>query len=704
MSRTLQVLCVDDSADDAELNVLALQRHGFTIAYRRVERREDAERALDETQWDLILCDYKMPQFSAPAMLELLAERGADIPCLIVSGAIGEEAAVETIKLGAYDYIFKNNLKRLGPAAERALRDAEIRRARQAMEQQLRERETRLRLLFEQLPALVITTDADLNVTSVEGAQLSVLGMDPEGLIGRRISSSPLIADESRFPLRRAHLVALQGVPSEYEMIWGGKTLQGHVEPLRDVDGRIVGTIAVAFDITERKIAEQRLAYFAQYDPLTDLPNRALFEDRLAQAIAMAQRYGTKVALLTIDLDRFKEINDLYGTPFGDELLRAVAARLRRLAEQAATVSRLGDDEYAILLVDIVDRGTVEAFASRLRDAFDSAFEIAKTETYITGSIGVSLYPDDGTTPHDLFKASEAAMYAAKQAGRNVWRFFVPGMLPSSSERLTLKRDLRSAAGEGQFVLYFQPLFRSTDLRFTGFEALVRWQHPMLGLLQPDNFVPLAEESGAIDLLGEWVLFEVARRVAEWDAAGFEVPRVCVNISPRQFERTGLRETVSKVLHANALEPERLELELTESSIMRDITTGIAILDELKDLGVRLSVDDFGTGYTSLSYLRRFPIDTLKIDKAFVRDMLPGSHDSAIVKAIVTLAKNLGLTSIAEGVESQSALDQLREIGVDELQGFFLSRPIAADDCLAFRGRLDAAHGTLQASPAGHEG
>ncbi len=298
---TLRVLCVDDSLDDAELNILALERHGFMVDGLRVDEREAARVALAGQKWDLILCDYSMPRFSAQAMLELLRALGTDIPTLVVSGAIGEEAAAETIRLGAYDYIFKNNLKRLGAAAERALRDTELRRARALMEVQLRERETRLRLLFEQLPALVISCDTALTVTSVEGAQLSQVPDDPESLIGTHVAGSALLADESRFPIRHAHLQALQGGAAEYEMIWGGKTFRGHVEPLRDVDGRIVGTIAVAFDITERKIAEQRIAYFAQYDPLTDLPNRALLEDRLTQAIAMAQRHRNTLQVITTD-------------------------------------------------------------------------------------------------------------------------------------------------------------------------------------------------------------------------------------------------------------------------------------------------------------------------------------------------------------------------------------------------------------------
>lgn len=672
--------------------MLALQRHGFAVATKRVDRREDAHKALTEEQWDLILCDYSMPHFSAIGMLDLIRELSVDLPCLIVSGAVGEEAAVETIRLGAYDYVFKNNLKRLGPAVERALRDAELRRARALMEGQLRERETRLRLLFEQLPALVISCDTSLTVTSVEGAQLQSIPDAPENLIGAHVAGSALLADESRFPIRHAHLQALQGGSAEYEMIWGGKTFRGHVEPLRDVDGRIVGTIAVASDITERKVAEQRLAYFAQYDPLTDLPNRALLEDRLTQAIAVAHRHGGNLALITMDLDRFKEVNDLYGTGNGDEVLRSIASRMRRIVDGSATVSRVADDQFAILLVDVGQSAEAATFVERLHASFESPLVIGDLEVYLTVSSGVSVFPDDGGDAYSLIRASEAAMLAAKQSGGNAWRVFLPTMIASSSERLALKRDLRVAASEHQLVLFYQPIFRSQDLVFAGFEALVRWQHPVLGLLSPDHFIPLAEESGAIDDVGAFVLREVCRQLVAWDKDGIYVPRICVNISARQFERPGLKEQISSTILDSGIDPTRIELELTESSIMRDISSGIAMLHEFKSLGVRLSVDDFGTGYTSLSYLRRFPIDVLKIDQSFLRDMLPGSQDEAIVKAIVTLSENLGLTSIAEGIESRVTLEHIREIGAHEVQGFFLGEPCPADEALAFVSEVHASH------------
>lgn len=684
MSETLRVLCVDDSRDDAELNVLALMRHGYEVTSRRVDTPEDASDALDE-KWDLVLCDYSMPKFSANGLLNLLTERTTEAPCIIVSGAIGDEAAAEAIRLGASDYVLKDNLKRLGPSVERALREAQTTRARRSAERALYESEARLKIIVDQLPALIWTTDAKLTLTSFEGAELGALHIDPWLLVGQKAGSTLFLDDESRLITLHAHQQALEGDSFRFELEWAGKTRQAHVEPLRDVEGEIVGTIAIALDISERKEAEQRLHHLSQYDAMTDLPNRILLEDRLAQALGTARRHGGEAAVIFIDLDRFKYINDIYGHHNGDEVLKGVAARLVELMPASATVSRSGGDEFIILVVDSKDRTTVETLASSVLESFRAPFSISGREVYLTSSLGISRYPADAEDVLTLLKTAETAMYEAKQLGRNGFQFFVANMLAAPAERLTLQTDLQRSIIKEQLVMYYQPIFDIDGETLVAYEALMRWNHHALGLLLPDTFIPLAEESGFIEPLGEWALNEICRQTNEWESLGLRVPRVCVNVSARQFERRGLRKSIERTLDHHHMSPSRVELELTESSIMKDVSSAIATLCDLKDMGLRLSIDDFGTGYTSLSFLKRFPLDVLKIDKSFVRDMRVGSHDEAIIKAVTTLARNLGLTSIAEGVETRSQLEQLRDIGCDEVQGFLLSRPLSAEQCLSFR-------------------
>lgn len=690
MDLALRVLCVDDSADDAELNLIALRRAGYKPEWIRVDNRSDAEDALDQ-RWDLVLCDFSMPGFSANGFLELLAEKAVAVPCIIVSGAIGEEAAAEAIRLGASDYVFKNNLNRLAPSVERALRDAQIAHARKEAERALYESEARLKIIVGQLPALIWTTGLDLFINSFEGGELALLNVDPSLLIGQRVGTTFLLDEASRNITEHAHQQALEGDSFSFEIEWNGRPRQAHVEPLRDLDGAIIGTIAVAIDISERKAAEQRIAHLAQFDALTDLPNRALMEDRIAQSIASARRVGHELAVFFIDVDRFKYINDTYGHHNGDEVIKTIANRISEMVPASATVGRAGGDEFICLLVDRQNRAELEDMAQLMLEIFRAPFSLNGREIYLTASLGISRYPADSDDTPGLLKTAETAMYEAKQLGRNGFQFFVPNMLATPQERLTLRSDLPRAIDSGQFVLYYQPIFAMDATTVAGVEALVRWNHPLLGLLMPDTFIPLAEEGGYIVPLGEWVLDAVCRQITEWTRDGFAFERVCLNVSARQFEDRDLVSMITRTIDHHHVRPDQLELELTESSIMRDVSSAITVLCDLKDIGLRLSIDDFGTGYTSLSFLKRFPLDVLKIDKSFIRDLRPGSHDDAIVKAVTTLARNLNLRSIAEGVETRMQLEQLRAIGCDELQGFLLSRPLTVAQCAAMRGGLEVA-------------
>ena len=687
----VRALLVDDSADDAELNALALRRSGLKIVSQRVETRDAASAALREGRWDIVLCDYEMPNFSAPALLALLLDMHLDLPCIIVSGAIGEEAAADVMRLGAIDYVFKNNLARLRASVDRALREALVQRDHRLTQARLLESEARLKLMVEQLPAMVWTTDSEMNITSAKGTEVASFGVELDAMIGQPFPAALFSTEEDRAVATHAHRQALRGDSFRFEVKWAGRRRQAHIEPLRDREDAIIGTIGIALDVTEQREAQERLSHVVNHDALTDLPNRVLLNDRLTQALGFAQRRNRHVAVLYLDIDGFKYVNETLGYPVGDELLKTVAGRLLLVVNEADTVARSGGDDFVIVLADIDGVEVARTLEQRVLDVFEKPFTIHEHEIFLTASVGVTHFPEDGGEGPGLMKGAEAAMYEAKRMGRNCIQEYRPSMLAAPAERLTLQRDIHHALLNQEFVLHYQPMLDVETERVVGVEALLRWRHPTLGLLMPDGFIPVAEESGLIEPIGEWVFEQACMQLARWREEGHADLRVSVNVSARQFESRGLRKMIMRVLAAHRVAAEQMELEVTESSIMRDVGSTIRILADLKDLGLRLSIDDFGTGYTSLSYLKRFPIDVLKIDRYFVRDIMTNVYDEAIVKAVTTLSRRLGLTTIAEGVETRAQFERIRDLECDEVQGYLFSPALPADECAAlFKERLSS--------------
>ena len=443
-------------------------------------------------------------------------------------------------------------------------------------------------------------------------------------------------------------------------------------------------SIWIFTDVTERKLAEERAKFLSYHDALTGLPNQLLLQDRLQQAIAFSNRVGTKVALMVLDIDRFKAVNDFLGHDAGNRMLVAVAERLKGQLRGSDTVSRQGGDEYLLLLTNLAEPDAVVTFLGELLHSFREPFRIDETEMAISVSIGVTMYPEDGADFGTLLRKADMAMYRAKDAGRNSYRFFNEEMNDAVIEQVTLHSGLRRGLEAGQFTLYYQPQIEISSGRLVGAEALIRWNHPDLGLVSPARFIPVAEESGLIVEIGDWVLREACCEAARWVGLGLTEPLVAVNLSALQFKRGDIEKSVAGALEASGLEPHMLELELTESILISDTENVLSTVKRLKIMGVRLSIDDFGTGYSSLSYLKRFEVDKLKIDQSFIRDLATDPEDAAIVRAIIQMAHSLGLRTIAEGVESQDVLDHLRLFRCDETQGYFHARPLPAADFVAF--------------------
>lgn len=454
---------------------------------------------------------------------------------------------------------------------------------------------------------------------------------------------------------------------------------------VRDAAGNRTHWVAVLTDITDRKRAEQELRYLANYDTLTGLPNRTLLAERLAHSLIRARRFGTYVALLFLDLDRFKHVNDSMGHAAGDRLLKAVAARIVTSVRESDTVARLGGDEFTVVLEDLHDPTEAEAVARKLLDAFATPLDLdGRQEMIISPSIGISLYPDHGQVPTDLLKHADTAMYYAKERGRNTFQVYNDAMDAKARMRANMANQLHKALERGELSLVFQPKLSLVDQRITGAEALLRWKNPTLGVISPTEFIPVAEETGLIVPIGEWVIHQACQQLLRWTEAGLTLPTMAVNVSALQLFRGELAKRLREILDAMRVPAHRLELELTESMLMANPEQSIATLTQIKALGLRLAIDDFGTGYSSLAYLKRLPIDTLKIDKAFVGDLTLDPDDEAITTTVIMMAHAMGLNVIAEGVETNEQMRYLADQSCDEVQGHLISAPMDADRMLQF--------------------
>jgi diguanylate cyclase (GGDEF)-like protein/PAS domain S-box-containing protein len=456
-------------------------------------------------------------------------------------------------------------------------------------------------------------------------------------------------------------------------------------------DGSPGGLVGTMLDITESKEAQEKARYLAHFDPLTELPNQVLFTDRLSLAIAHANRLDLRFAVFCLDLDHFKKINNAFGHPLGNKLLRRVGERLCACLREDDTVARMGGDSFNLLVPNI---GSVEGATKVVQKVLDSLrtpFEVDDREIYLSASIGIALFPYDGDDAATLVKNADIALQRAKEKGRGGHQFFDAGMNMRAEEQMVMEGHLRRALERDEFVLYYQPQVDARTGRLIGFEALVRWRHPELGIIQPDRFIPLAEQTGLIGPIGEWVLREACRQSRDWRDNGFEPLRMAVNLSPRQFQHPDLFRKIDLILRESGLDPAGLSLEVTESTVMHNVDHAIETLVRLKNLGVHLAVDDFGTGYSSLSYLKRFPIDLLKIDRSFIMDLPAYEDDAAIVTAVIAMAHKLEIKVLAEGVQNEMQKTFLQAHHCDELQGYLFGPPLPPGEIFAETDRTAAA-------------
>ncbi|MDB5852989.1 MAG: sensory box/GGDEF family protein [Herminiimonas sp.] len=551
-----------------------------------------------------------------------------------------------------------------------------------------------------------LAAEQELNRTLIHSAPLAIYARDRKGLVtvwneeaermfgwsadeilGRLLPSVPEEGRAESEDLRRRILSGERVVQAELlRQRRDGSLLEisSTLSPLRNASGEIYGFLAIAVDITERKAAQQRIEFLAHHDALTRLPNRLLVQDRFQQAIAQARRTQSQVALVFLDLDNFKSINDSLGHLVGDTLLEEIAIRLGDCVRSTDTISRQGGDEFLILLCDLPDGDAIASIVAMVHDRLQHAFTIGENELLTSASIGVSVYPQDGDNFDTLLKKADLAMYKAKDAGRNACRFFDELMNKEADNKLALRSGLKKALERNEFEIHYQPVIDLATESIVGAEALIRWRRPDLGLIPPNDFIPVAEESGLIIPIGEWVLHEACRQAVEWRKAGLPDLLIAVNLSAVQFQRGDVERAVVSALSESGLDPFSLELEITESILIQDVQDALEAIRRLKSLGVKLAIDDFGTGYSSLSYLKRFDVDKLKIDQSFVRDLSSDPDDVAIVRAIIEMAHSLGLVTVAEGVENAEVLSLLRRFGCDKAQGYYFGAPMPASEFMAF--------------------
>ncbi|BBP02089.1 GGDEF domain-containing response regulator [Sulfuriferula nivalis] len=617
----------------------------------------------------------------------------SQVSILVLSDQEHEEVAKLAIQSGAQDYLLTGFID--AHSLSRAIRNV---MARQVVEDELFLEKERAQVTLNSIGDAVISTDINGNITYLNMVAEHMTGWSQNEAVGQPFTKVfQLIDGLTREPLPNPMDSAVQknktvGIDIDSVLIRrdGVETsIEDSAAPIRDRGGRVIGAVIVFHDVSAIRLMALKMSHQAQHDFLTDLPNRSLLNDRLTQAISQAHRSQKQLAVLFIDLDHFKNINDSLGHLTGDKLLQSVAQRLTACVRSSDTVSRQGGDEFIVLLADVDHPSAAGYSASKILAALLEQHNIDQHELNVTMSIGISIFPDDGEDADTLLKNADAAMYHAKEQGRNNYQFFKQEMNDKVVERLSVENGLRQALARQEFILHFQPKIHFKTGLITGAEALIRWQHPDRGLLHPQQFIKIAEDSGFIIPIGQWMLKTACQQAKDWQHEGLRPIPVSVNISAVEFRHDGLVNNIRNTLAETEIEAKYLEIELTESTLVQDAKSTMITLHALKAIGVKIAIDDFGTGYSSLSNLRQFPIDTLKIDQSFVRDMINDDDDALIVSAIIGLGNNLNFKVSAEGVETQKQLAFLQAERCEEGQGYYFNPPV---DAVAFATLLGTNH------------
>lgn len=692
------ILVVEDDALLGESMICLLDSDNREFVYAPTV--SEALRQLQNRSFHLVMLDYRLPDATGLIVLEWLRDRDRHEAVIIISGNDSIDAVVGGMRRGACDYLRKPyRPDQLQHAVDSALRKVELARSNEAMRARLVQSESLHRYVVESSLDLIFTLTPNGRISYINSRVESLLGIPRHELIGQ--PAQTLICEEDHheglYALRERRTGQRSSANVELRLRHrnaaadgdDGSDGEGFVTVALNSMGmyagaddglarRFIGTYAVARDITERKRAEETISHQAYHDQLTDLPNRSLFTDRLNVAIAQAQRRSTMLGVMFVDLDRFKLVNDSFGHAEGDKLLRNMAARLKSCLRAGDTLARQGGDEFTILLPDLASTDDATAIADKIFKELRPAFQIGGTELRATVSLGIAIFPRDGMAAEQLIQRADIAMYNAKMHGKNKYSYFQAEMDLAHMQRITLERELQGAIEADELFLEYQPKYSVRQERIVGVEALVRWRHAYKGLIAPTQFIPIAEESSLIHAISEHVIEKACEQLGAWQRNGFEDMCLSLNLSPRDFDQDDIVERIANTVSRHGIQPGTLEVEITENSLLHDAEGVSHKIRQLREQGIGVSIDDFGTGFSSLAYLLKLPVNSLKIDRSFVHELGNGSAHHPIVSAIMAVAQGFGLHIVAEGVENAGQIKALSAIGCDEMQGFYFGRPVSA--------------------------
>ena len=692
-----RLLLVDDEPRLLASLQALLDGRGFDLHLCRTGT--EAVQALQHMPVDLLILDLRLPDLDGHAVMDFMKEQGIEAPVIITSGDSGIDAAIGALRRGAYDYLRKPySREELLKAVHNALQQRQLQTQNRRMARQLAASESMYRYLVDSSPDIIFTLTADGHVSFVNHRVHALLGHAREDLLGRHYSEWVHEQDLERasFVFSRRHhdqlwsrtieLRLRSRHPDEQARSFSVEltAMSEHTpEPGDTPQGAMHGVYGVARDITDSKRADALITYQAHHDILTQLPNRVLFKERLRLALLQARRKGARLAVLFVNLDRFKLVNDSLGHAAGDELLQQVALRLQLQLHGGDTLSRFGGDEFTVALTEVSQAQDASRLAHLFLSSLTQPFRLDGQPVHISASIGIALYPTDGATVDELIRSADLAMHNVKRQGRNGQQFFNPALLQQTSERLLLEHGLHEALAQGELEMYYQPQVDVSNGRIIGAEALMRWNHPQRGLLGAGEFLPLAEDSGLIIPITNWMLEATCRDLTAWNAVNPARIHLSINLSPHYLERSDFFDKLNSTLHQHALSPAQIEVEVTENICIHNPLQAIEQLNRLCQLGVRVAIDDFGTGYSSLSYLHRFPIHVLKIDRSFVMPIDDEGQHFPVILAIISIAKGLGLKLVAEGVETAAQLRYLEQAGCQTFQGYWFYKPMPQSALLA---------------------